>query len=250
MSVQLIGVDCAVNPKDIGIAVGHYFDAEVEISQLIVGRPRTVETIASVVDPKMPTLFAFDSPLGWPQSLAERLADHQAGTAVGACPNHLFRRTTDRFIRHLVGKQPLEVGADRIARTAVASLNLIAELEEALGSNIPLVWSPAELSSLGCIEVYPAATLEACKLSSRGYKGKKPENFDARSVLLESLSTRFQSDSGLLAEAKATDHGLDAMVCCLAAVHFLEGSCPPPQDLAVARREGWIWVKLPGSNSR
>jgi hypothetical protein len=44
----------------------------------------------------------------------------------------MFRRMTDRAIHKNVGRTPLDVGADWIARTAHAALRFLAELRRAL----------------------------------------------------------------------------------------------------------------------
>jgi hypothetical protein len=38
---------------------------------------------------------------------------------------------------------------------------------------------------------------------------------------------------------------LDAVVCLLAAKDFLDGAAIRPTDLAMAQREGWIWIAAP-----
>jgi hypothetical protein len=63
-------------------------------------------------------LDAIDAPLGWPKPLAETLIDHRAGLPIETPANAMFRRTTDLFIQRKLKKTPLDVGADRIARTA------------------------------------------------------------------------------------------------------------------------------------
>ena len=56
--------------------------------------------------------------------------------------NAMFRRITDVFIQTRLGKRPLDVGADRIARTAYAALAILAILRVELGIPIPLAWTP------------------------------------------------------------------------------------------------------------
>jgi hypothetical protein len=41
----------------------------------------------------------------------------------------------------------------------------------------------------------------------------------------------------------ANADALDAAVCVVAAGDFLAGSTMPPEDLALAPREGWIWAR-------
>lgn len=151
----------------------------------------------------------------------------------------LFRRETDRDVKRRLGKQSLDVGADRIARTAVSALRLLSRVRERLGAPIPLAWSP-QFAGLAAIEVYPAATLRAHGLSDRAYKAA-PET-GAREKLIVELSTRATIEAGHKAMISNAD-ALDAAICVLAGADFLRGLAQPPTDLKLAQREGWIWVK-------
>ena len=63
------------------------------------------------------------------------------------------------FIQQKLKKTPLDVGADRIARTAYAALHLLGSVRVQLHLSIPLAWAPTDISVVAAIEVYPAATL-------------------------------------------------------------------------------------------
>jgi hypothetical protein len=60
---------------------------------------------------------------------------------------------------------------------------------------------------------------------------------------LAGLAGEFAADLGFL-EAASPDVR-DAVVCTLAGADFLAGRVMAPDDLALARREGWIWVRQP-----
>ena len=182
LNTQLIGVDCAVNRKDVGVAYGTCSNGRCTIERLVVAHKDPAGLISKAVRRHSCTLLALDSPLGWPERLGRALSQHEAAVPIKADPNLLFRRETDRFIRQTIGKQPLDVGADRIARTAVASLQLIADVASRIESPVPLAWSPKLDGLISSIEVYPAATLEVHGLSSRGYKGTKPAQRLVRAV--------------------------------------------------------------------
>ena len=87
-----------------------------------------------------------------------------------------------------------------------------------------------------------AATLEVYGFPSKEYK--KPKQRERREEIVERIGrvVDFDCDTDLL---KENADALDAAVCVLAAFDFLCDLCPPPQDPAVAKKEGWIWVREP-----
>jgi hypothetical protein len=187
-------------------------------------------------------LLALDSPLGWPLALGNTLAKHMAGQALVPTADILFRRETDRFVKRTCGKQPLDVGADRIARTAHSALTLLSAISEMIGYNIPLAWNPG-FKGVAAIEVYPAATLRAYALPDSSYKDKnEKDSKDVRKKIVDGLPpslTLTNDREPLLANADA----LDAVICLLAGMDFLSGHSHIPTDINRAHKEGWIWVK-------
>jgi hypothetical protein len=191
-------------------------------------------------DATVPVLLALDAPLGWPEPMGRALYEHNAGEPIEVKSNDLFRRETDRFIQAELCKTPLDVGSNLIARTAHAALGLLQELRAQLGLPIPLAWS-VPFADVAAIEVYPAATLVAHGFRSAGYKGR--DQVDERRELVASLGDLFDIGSHrVLLEGKGNPDALDAVVCTLAAMDFLQGRAMDPEDLALAKREGWIWV--------
>lgn len=242
MSVQLIGIDCATLEKKTGVALAAYDAGAVRVEHAGVGGP-VLERIAGHLRGDLPALLALDAPLGWPSGMGESLRRHRAGEPLPMEPNRLFRRETDRWVWAQTGKLPLDVGADRIARTAHAALTLLQRVREVIGQPIPLAWSPEDVADLAAIEVYPAATLTVCGIRATGYKA--PHQRPAREEIVGAL--REHLTLGATAEtAIALPDALDAIVCTLAAGHFLSGEARPPEDWALARKEGWIWVRGPG----
>ena len=154
----------------------------------------------------------------------------------------MFRRGTDRFVQKAARKTPLDVGADRIARTAHAALKFLGELRRILNSRVPLAWSPRKLPDVSAIEVYPAATLFARGIRSVGYK--KPQNVAVRKEIIEALRAHLSLPTDV-ATLEGNADALDAVVCLLAAKDFLETRAMPPPDRGSAVREGWIWVSTP-----
>jgi predicted RNase H-like nuclease len=239
-SCTIIGVDCATDPKNVGLARGFWQRGQLQIAAVTNGQFHTPEEIISEwIDESNTCLLAIDAPLGWPQDFGYTLASHSAGMPLQEEPNQFFRRETDRFVQRTFGKVPLDVGADRIARTALSALQLLGTLSEKRGMSIPLAWD-ANFSGIAAIEVYPAGTLKASQVQSSAYK--RPDQRETRRQLLAWLAIEagLPEDLSLpLADADA----LDAMFCVLTGADFLAGKAYPPADLALAQKEGWIWIR-------
>jgi hypothetical protein len=168
---RIIGIDCAVQEKNIGLARGEWDGKELRIQEILTQSTRNllIETLTNWCDGDTPTLLALDAPLGWPVTLGQYLVPHQAGDSLLVEPNFLFRRETDRIVKDQIGKQSLDVGADRIARTAHAALDLIQSLRKCLKKSIPLAFNPPQMNEIGVMEVYLAATLKLYGLQRPGY---------------------------------------------------------------------------------
>ncbi len=243
-SRTVVGIDAAAQPKNIGLARGTNATSNFSIEEVATGstREEIVEILLDWCDET--TLIAIDAPLGWPAAFGESLKDHRAGESFGVEANSMFRRRTDDVIHEVFGKRPLDVGADRIARTAHSALDILDRVRERLGRSIPLAWDPTE-ADLQAIEVYPAVTLISRGLSERGYKGGKLDAVAARKSLLASLEQEIQIGDSIGQRALASDHLLDAILCVVAGADFLEEMAMAPEDLSLAQSEGWIWTRRP-----
>ncbi len=239
----IVGVDCATDPRKVGLALARVYGAKAHLLAAECGSdsPSMAGRIAEWMGEDSAVLLALDAPLGWPLDLGATLAGHSAGELVAGDPNRLFRRQTDRVVHATLGKLPLDVGADRIARTAVAALRLLDELRSRTGHEIPLAWK-SELVEPAAIEVSPAGTLVALGLRSSGYK--EPSQTERRREILEVVSERLELRIEPRVMLQNADV-LDAALCVVAALDFLSGEGMPPDEPKVARREGWIWVRRP-----
>ncbi len=239
---RVVGIDCATNPRNVGLALCTITGRGAELAEVAIGTswPAIDEQVASWVTG--PTLLALDAPLGWPAALGESLHAHHAGIGFTEPANTMFRRVTDDAVAARLGKRPLDVGSDRIARTAHAALSFLKRLRNNLDAPIPLAWEPGAIDTIAAIEVYPAGTLAACNLPSSGYKGSTDPAVSLRREL--TTATRGQLSFGASAadQMVGTDHALDAVLCVCAGLDFLAGHAVPPEDLDLAKREGWIWV--------
>jgi hypothetical protein len=239
--MRVIGLDCATDESRIGVAQGDYEAGHIQVVRFESCSPDrpAASTVAEWFVGAREVILAIDAPLGWPVSLARALDGHKAGDPLSAAPDDMFRRETDRFIQREARKRPLEVGADRIARTAHAALSILNRLRHLTGAAIPLAWDPKFLTGVSAIEVHPAATLVVHGFRSSGYK--EPQQVEERAEIvseLESVMTLPAETSPLVRNADV----LDAVVCLLAAKDFLDGRAMRPVDAGLALQEGWIWT--------
>ena len=241
MPTTILGVDCATLATKTGLARAVLEDGRWILRDARVGSksdpPAAVLTAWLAEDPG--ALLALDAPLGWPVDLGDALVDHRAGEPIGAPSERLFARATDHEVHARHGRMPLEVGAGWIARTARATLGLLDEVRRATGQPIPLAWCPDDLHAAAAIEIYPAATLIAHGHVLAGYK---VPGSPARSAVVQGWPEAVVVPPSLDLVALNTDV-FDAIVCVLAGVDFVTGAARGPDDLELARREGWIWVR-------
>ncbi len=242
--MHIIGIDCATIDTRIGLVLARNEAERIVILAAEIASPArpAVETICAWLESARPALLALDAPLGWPAEMGPSLIGHQPGAPLPISANRMFRRRTDRFIQETIGRRPLDVGADRIARTAHAALALLERVRTKTGLAIPLSWEPQDIQKAAAIEVYPAGTLQAGGMQASGYK--KAGDVEARRALLARLGREMDLGAhrpALLANADA----LDAAVCALAGGDYLAGRALPPTKDVDVRKEGWIWVREP-----
>jgi hypothetical protein len=243
--MQIIGIDCATDPAKIGVARGELRQGRVEVlAAQLVGKGGDPADVVSqwVADHDGPSLLTVDAPLGWPAGLGAALVTHRAGAHLAGEANQLFRRETDRVVHERLGKLPLDVGADRIARTALAALQMLQRLREKLRMPIPLAWQTADIAPLAAIEVYPAGTLTSRGVTSSGYK--LAADRVVREAMLDALADELEVGTHRAVLLQHADV-LDASLCLLAGADFLSGAVLEPAELESARQEGWIWVRTP-----
>lgn len=240
----LVGLDAASDFKNFGYALGYLEHGRVRIDRAgLVATQGESNALVSVLAPELRkasrALIAIDAPLGWPTALAVELDAHQAGEAFASDKEAMFRRATDRFVKDLLKKTPLEVGADKIARAAHSALAALRCIRFESGWPVPLAWS-VDFEGVAAIEVYPAGTLRARGLPDSKYK--KPHELEVR----HDIARRLEGDlAGLMAHVEGSADVFDACLCLAAAKDFLDGVTIPPADLELAKREGWIWVRRP-----
>ena len=246
---RIVGIDFATKEPGRGMVLALRDNRGVRLDRIWNRRDPFLEVLATWIDEaREATLIAVDAPLGWPAPLTAALESHRAGGAIKTPADCMFRRRTDDFVHQAIGKKPLEVGADRIARTAHAALDFLDQLGKTLGTSIRLAWSPNNQGGPAAIEVYPAATLKAHEMRHTGYK--KADQRDERSEMVKALRRRWMTiPDSCASELRENADTLDAAVCAFAAGDFIAGRAEYPEDEDLARREGWIWV-LSGREQR
>lgn len=244
MVTTVIGIDCATDANKVGVARAMFDGRNLEVVEAACGgNERDLRALLIAwASPAGRVLLALDAPLGWPESFGRSLVGHTAGAVIEESADRLFRRMTDRVITDVCKKRPLDVGADRIARTAHAALRLVSEISDGTKVQIPLDWNSRYAERIAAIEVYPAATLTSRGIQCSEYK--KKEQLDVRREIVTHLSKHMSFSievSSLVGDADI----MDAVVCALAGADFLNNDALSPSDLQTAKREGWIWSKIP-----
>ena len=76
----LIGIDCAVDRRMTGMAIGEAAGDRLVIQQGMTGaRVDVAEQITTWLPADQPALLCMDAPLGWPSALGRELNLHSAG---------------------------------------------------------------------------------------------------------------------------------------------------------------------------
>lgn len=245
----IVGVDCATQEAQLGLARAVLHESgELELERVTLGTAgeSAAASISQWIKNQDHFVIAFDVPLGWPKALGSALAQHDAGESIGASAESLFRRETDRLVHKRLRKLPPDVGADRVARTSRAALDLLGAVRAHAGRSIPLAWHQAHES--GVIEVYPAATLIAHGVSTTAYKTNTTRGRHARADVLSRLASEMTVRPSR--DVIVDDSNLfDAMVCAIGAADFARGLCVEPIDSEIARKEGFIWFRSSGQRA-
>ena len=247
----VIGIDCATKPENTGLAIARRVDGAWRLCDVQDGRRDgdPADAVAAWTPDGHRILIALDAPLGWPARMSPTLRHHRAGDRISAAPNLMFARETDRHVYATYGKKPLDVGADRIARTALAALVLLDAVRARTGCAVPLWWGEGSAGAPGsahvaALEVYPAGTLRAHGVHAKGYK--KVHNGPGRRAVATLLADRMLLPVDFDV-SRLGDDAIDAALCVLAGVDVAEGRAigPTLEQRSVSRTEGWIWVRSP-----
>lgn len=233
--MRTVGVDLAAEPINTAIAV---VDWEPQAARVVAvelpGDDDAVVRHARAADK-----IGIDCPLGWPDTFVDFLVDHReqrvhpTDATSAEWRRSLAYRCTDKHVRDTAKVVPLSVATDRIGLTAMRA----ARLQVALAHQGHAV----DRAGSGLIaEVYPAAGLKHWKFDHRRYKGSTGRK------ALDLLVTQLRRDASWLhlgiyeQDCRRSDHVFDAIVSALLARAAALGRTVPPEDDAMAGREGWI----------
>ena len=237
--LRIIGIDSAVQDKNIGVVLCEYSNQQIHIKDKWDKINAFESQITKWIDSNK-IILAIDSPLGWPKAFSEKLYDHNAGMTLGNDDKSFFKRQTDSDISQRFGKIQLEVSADRIARTAFHTLRRLGCLKNVCTRKIEILWDPIDDFDIGYIEVYPASTLLANKVSIKGYK----QSEEQRKKIFEGISKHYTIINDESTNIIDVEHDFDAFICCLAGFDFIENRSKRYKELNnTIRKEGWIWTK-------
>ncbi|MCW2927129.1 MAG: hypothetical protein JWM86_1097 [Thermoleophilia bacterium] len=233
--MKVLGIDMASQPRKT---------AACRIDTAGAAAPRVVsidddltnDALVQLVDGC--TWVGIDAPFGWPRPFVEAIAGWSNGHA---WPSHdrngrpMTLRWTDVFVQRATGRRPLSVSADRIAYTAMRTAALLTSLQarpDGRGT-----WTTP--TGVQVVEVYPAGTLQALALSTRGYKAAGAG--DLRAQVGAAIAERWSVEAPG-ADVRRTDDTFDAWVAALTAWRAALGRTHVPRhDL---HADGG-WIHLP-----
>jgi len=238
--MKIIGFDSAVQEKNIGLVLCNYENGVLTLEDKKNNTLTSEKQILIWSANDESIIMGIDSPLGWPAGFGLSLKDHIAGNNINIDATSFFERETDKFIYKTFKKKPLEVSADRIARTAYYTLNRINTINNKIATKYEILWNHNNPLSKGFIEVYPAATLLANEIEIKGYK----DNKNCRERILEELKSKYNFVITQNIDITTIDHDFDAFICCLAIHDFIQRNVYfPDNQINKYKTEGWIWTK-------
>jgi predicted nuclease with RNAse H fold len=228
-----VGIDLSADPKKTAGCRIDWSTGEVELLRRPLSDAEVVDALKSAA------VSAIDVPLGWPSDFVERIYQHHTeGTWPVDMPDDRLRyRLTDREVSGS-GIRPLSVSSDRLGVTAMRG----ARLQTLLRSAGTAVDRSGVTGAI--VEAYPAAALHAWGLPHQRYKGS--EHRDGLAALRELVIAACEAHLPSVGTTmhQCDDDALDSVVCAIVAVAARLGmtSRPAPDQIEIARREGWIHV--------
>ncbi|HRE80779.1 MAG TPA: DUF429 domain-containing protein [Opitutaceae bacterium] len=202
------------------------------------GRARAEIPCLSCTDDDLYPLIAqadvvgIDAPFGWPVEFVNAVNNWPHETWSREARDRLRFRETDRFVHQQQNVWPLSVSTDIISLPAMRAMSLLRR------------HGVADRSGDGrFFEVYPAASLRAWGMNSRGYKETKSiTSTSLRRKMINALHDALPaldfSDSAFIANPDAFDALIASLTARCAATGYTLG--PSDTQRPLAQREGWI----------
>ena len=226
-----LGIDLATEPSGTAACRIDWHTLHLDVIDERLTDDALIDLIAGA------SMTGIDVPLGWPDPFIDAVVGHRGNQPwLHGERTRLSHRLTDHHVRATTGITPLSVSADRIGLTAMRGARL-QHLLRARGVDVN-----RSGSSGAVVEAYPAAALRVWGFPHQRYKSKDAAT--ARADLTELLAREAGALGPQIRGAVRTHDELDAVVCCLVARATATGATNLPTDeqLATARREGWIHV--------
>jgi predicted RNase H-like nuclease len=269
--MKIIGFDCAAQMDKVGITYSEFTANKWKIEKILpkANYDKFLKKIEYFKEREEEVLLCFDTPLGYPQKMVAYLNKLTAGKAdLGNEFNYddhsreYFRRRTDILVKNELGITPLEIGADKLARSTLRTFEIINRINKILNGELSLAWDNKNLSQYSMIEVYPKATLVGLKKFA-GYqfpvgRKKKPKqknymsfkkDIDAKKKVLKIILKECTNPEDIDIPEKIKpkfEHGFDSLICAFTGKKFIDGKLNSPSDFGLDNdmKEGWIWTKL------
>nr|BFE63918.1 DUF429 domain-containing protein [Dactylosporangium thailandense] len=228
-----VGVDLAAADERTALAVLEWEAGRATVRELHFG----VDDGAIVDAVAASDKAGIDCALGWPEPFTRMIVAHGEGRPVvgsgAAWRRTMVYRTTDEVIRATIpGLIPLSVSADRLAHAAMRCAALLSSLA---ARDVDVDRSGAGR----IVEAYPSASLFRWGLTHRGYKGKNSVPVEA--LLAAAPWLGLGAFEPLMRESHdAFDSVIAALTARAAALGLV--TRPAPEQLRLARIEGWIAV--------
>jgi len=250
--MRTLGIDLAARPPTTACCTVEWQGSRARIAQLTAADATDEELLGHMVGAQR---VGIDCPLGWPVEFVRTVAGWtDLGPWEPSTPEQLTLRVTDRLVAARV-RRPLSVSADKIAVVAFRCAALLDRFARVQGAS-----AVDRSGTTGTVaEVYPAAALvrwswfgadgespPAHRASYRRGKGRR-----AREELVAALAGRLPwlDLAGHGEDLVRSDDAFDALVAALVARAVALGLTEGPEtgeQLAAARREGWIHVPSAG----
>jgi predicted nuclease with RNAse H fold len=222
-----LGIDLSSMPAGTAACSINWKKDQAIASPPVVGcSDDTLDALISEAD-----VIGIDAPFGWPEEFVAAVANWTADTWSPEVRDRLRFRVTDFVVSKRVGRPVLSVSTNQIALPAMRAMALLRR---------------HQVTDRGgdgrFFEMYPAGSLFCWKLRCRGYKKRVDAGCAGlRKEILSELRMKLPWLDVPETYAESSD-ALDALVAALSARAAAQGltAKPNPDQMATARREGWI----------